>query len=198
MRNFGRTAKTGYKRYEELAKARTKDNAQLVISRDNKDATFKLTELLEFVETNPHNGRRIVRREFARGGIYIHTTEGLTALRDALNVVLDKEVSAPLTNEGFAMIDYSKTVNDMGTADEEVPEHTEDAEAIRSDKRIDKYKTYETMSRIKLIEECRKRNLSVTTKLKKDEYINILLEDDAIVEETTTEAADDEENWDAI
>lgn len=160
----------GNRRYEELAKGRIKPTCQLVVSKDNEGQCFKLTELLEVEEIHPVTQRRHTRKNFARGGIYIDTLDGLIAVRDALNVALDKlGYAEPCDQEPLTWIGEhaeNKVAEELQAL--EVGEFNEELEVV----------LYEKMSRIKLIEECRSRNLNVTTKLKKAEYIELLIADD--------------------
>lgn len=76
------------KKYTELSKAKVQDSRNIVISRvENKDGTsYTMAQQLEVMESN--NRRTAV---FMRGAIIVDGIEGLVALRDALNVAIQKE-----------------------------------------------------------------------------------------------------------
>lgn len=76
------------KKYTELSKAKVQDSRNIVISRvENKDGTsYTMAQQLEVMESK--NRRTAV---FMRGAVIVDGIEGLIALRDALNVAIQKE-----------------------------------------------------------------------------------------------------------
>lgn len=76
------------KKYTELSKAKVQGSRNIVISRvENKDGTsYTMAQQLEVMESK--NRRTAV---FMRGAVIVDGIEGLIALRDALNVAIQKE-----------------------------------------------------------------------------------------------------------
>lgn len=76
------------KKYTELSKTKVQDSRNIVISRvENKDGTsYTMAQQLEVMESK--NRRTAV---FMRGAVIVDGIEGLIALRDALNVAIQKE-----------------------------------------------------------------------------------------------------------
>lgn len=73
------------KNFEELTKARITDTREVVISRSLTTGNYVMSPLVTFME-----GDREVKR-FERSALDVQSLEYVKNLRDALNVVLDKE-----------------------------------------------------------------------------------------------------------
>lgn len=89
--------------YVELAKAKTQDRRNIVISECSKGG-FTIAQQLEVDEGNR------TTNVFLKGAFHINDIDGMYNLRDALNA---------------AIMEYEKSVNDFG---EEVQENTEENE----------------------------------------------------------------------
>lgn len=77
--------RTIQKPFTELAKGRSQDTRQIVISKINSVGTYKLAELAEFREGDK------TRKMFLRGGIEVQNLEYLESIMNAIKEVLSVE-----------------------------------------------------------------------------------------------------------
>lgn len=143
-------------RFNDLARSVNTDTRDFTLTQITDTGEIKIGEMLKLQEKK---GTISVR---GRNCLHADNTESLARLRDAINVALfklgyeDQKVNLNVTPEAPTDFEGEPDMN---------PDDV--AEAL-----------YQKKTKTALYEECRGRNIDCTSKLKKSEYIDLLMADD--------------------